>query len=392
MHVERRPARRGERDVLRRTSSNAGQRDDRRRPGLGHDHRRRSAAGRSRSTTSPSPRANRHGRRRPSPSRLGAASGQTVTVDYATANGTATAPGRLHRHQRHAHLHARADDADRHRARQRRPARRDRRDLLRQPHEPVNATIADAQGVGTIIDDDAAAGALDRRRDRHRGRTPARQRHLHGHALDAPSGRAGQRRLRDRRRHGDGARPTTRRQRHAHLRAGRDDEDGHGPGQRRHARRDRRDLLRQPLERGQRDDRRRPGRRHDHRRRRRSPTVSINDVDRRPRATAGTADATFTVTPDAASGSTVTVDYATADGTAHAPGRLHSGGGTLTFAPGRDDQDRHRPRQRRHCSTRPTRPSSSTSRTPSNATIADGAGPRARSPTTTRCPRSRSTT
>ena len=38
---------------------------------------------------------------------------------------------------------------------QRRHARRGRRDVLRQPLGRANATIADAQGVGTIIDDDA---------------------------------------------------------------------------------------------------------------------------------------------------------------------------------------------------------------------------------------------
>ena len=68
---------------------------------------------------------------------------------------TATAPARLHGDHRHADLRARA--------RPRRPitsrcngdtARRGERDVLRQPLEPVNATIADGQGLGTIIDDD----------------------------------------------------------------------------------------------------------------------------------------------------------------------------------------------------------------------------------------------
>ena len=51
-------------------------------------------------------------------------------------------------------LHARPDDEDRDRPGQRRPARRGERDVLRQPHEPVNATIADGQGLGTITDND----------------------------------------------------------------------------------------------------------------------------------------------------------------------------------------------------------------------------------------------
>ena len=38
---------------------------------------------------------------------------------------------------------------------------------------------------------------------------------------------------------------------------------------------------------------------------------------------------------DAASGRTVSVDYATADGTAQAPGDYQARTGTLTFAPGR---------------------------------------------------------
>ena len=49
---------------------------------------------------------------------------------------------------------------------------------------------------------------------------------------------------------------------------------------------------------------------------------------------AGTVDATFTVTPRAASGKTVTVDYATADGTATQPADYTQTSGTLTFTPG----------------------------------------------------------
>ncbi len=50
---------------------------------------------------------------------------------------------------------------------------------------PSNATIADGQGVGTITDDDAPAGAVDQRRDRHRGQRRDRQRDLHASRLDA---------------------------------------------------------------------------------------------------------------------------------------------------------------------------------------------------------------
>ena len=43
---------------------------------------------------------------------------------------------------------------------------------------------------------------------------------------------------------------------------------------------------------------------------------------------------TFTVTLSGASGKTVTVDYATADGTATSPADYTSAAGTVSFAPG----------------------------------------------------------
>ena len=48
----------------------------------------------------------------------------------------------------------------------------------------------------------------------------------------------------------------------------------------------------------------------------------------------GTTPATFTVTLSTESGRTVTVDYATSDGTANQPGDYQSASGTLTFSPG----------------------------------------------------------
>ena len=63
------------------------------------------------------------------------------------------------------------------------------------------------------------------------------------------------------------------------------------------------------------------------------PALSVNDVTV-TEGDAGTVDATFTVSVDTPSGRTVTVDYATADGTAHAPGDYQSRDGTLTFAAG----------------------------------------------------------
>jgi len=61
--------------------------------------------------------------------------------------------------------------------------------------------------------------------------------------------------------------------------------------------------------------------------------LSIGDVSVVERAS-GSASAAFTVTLSPASGSTVSVGYATADGTAQAPGDYLAASGTLTFAPG----------------------------------------------------------
>jgi hypothetical protein len=63
------------------------------------------------------------------------------------------------------------------------------------------------------------------------------------------------------------------------------------------------------------------------------PTLSINNVTL-AEGNAGTTSFTFTVTLSAASGLPVTVDFATADGSAIAPGDYQSQTGTLTFNPG----------------------------------------------------------
>jgi hypothetical protein len=67
------------------------------------------------------------------------------------------------------------------------------------------------------------------------------------------------------------------------------------------------------------------------------PTLSINNVSQNE-GNSGTTAFVFTVTLSAASASTVTVNYATADGTATAPGDYASTSGTLTFAPGATTQ------------------------------------------------------
>ncbi len=63
------------------------------------------------------------------------------------------------------------------------------------------------------------------------------------------------------------------------------------------------------------------------------PTLSINNVSANE-GNSGTTAFVFTVTLSAASTSTVTVNYATADGTATAPSDYAATSGTLTFAPG----------------------------------------------------------
>jgi len=67
------------------------------------------------------------------------------------------------------------------------------------------------------------------------------------------------------------------------------------------------------------------------------PSLSINDVTVLE-GDSGTTNAVFTVTLSAASGQTVSVNYATADGTATQPADYTSTSGTLTFTPGQTTQ------------------------------------------------------
>jgi hypothetical protein len=63
------------------------------------------------------------------------------------------------------------------------------------------------------------------------------------------------------------------------------------------------------------------------------PFLSINDVTVFE-GDVGTTNAVFTVTLSGPTTSTVTIDYATADGTATAPADYTANSGTLTFLPG----------------------------------------------------------
>jgi len=67
------------------------------------------------------------------------------------------------------------------------------------------------------------------------------------------------------------------------------------------------------------------------------PSVSINDVSANE-GNSGTTAFMFTVSLSNPSSQTVTVNYATADGTAQAPGDYQSASGTLTFNPGQNSQ------------------------------------------------------
>jgi hypothetical protein len=68
-----------------------------------------------------------------------------------------------------------------------------------------------------------------------------------------------------------------------------------------------------------------------------APSVSINDVTV-TEGNGGTTPATFSVTLSAASGQTISVDYASANGTATTPGDFAGASGTLTFLPGTTTQ------------------------------------------------------
>ena len=87
-----------------------------------------------------------------------------------------------------------------------------------------------------------------------------------------------------------------------------------------------------------------------------APTIIDRRTPRSPEGNAGTVNAVFTVTLSAPSGNTVTVDYATADGSAIAPGDYVSVSGTVTFNPGETTKTDHRARSTATSSSSRTRP------------------------------------
>ena len=117
-----------------------------------------------------------------------------------------------------------------------------------------------------------------------------------------------------------------------HLRARGGDAVDIGSGRRRNVLRDRRTLLREPLFGSERHDRRQPGVAtilNDDA----APSLAIDDASR-IEGNSGSANMTFTVRLAPASGSTVTVSYATSDASATALADYLSRTGTVTFSAG----------------------------------------------------------
>ena len=173
---------------------------------------------------------------------------------------------RLRRHRRERRLQSRSDDEDRHGPGARRPARRDQRELLRQPVRTGQRDDRRRAGRGHDHGRRCAACSVGQRRHRHRGQHRDRECELHRQPERAER-TGGDGRLRHCQRHRSGARRLPGRERDGHLRGRPDLEAGDGARERRHARRGERDLLRQPHEPDERDDLRRAGRGHDHGRR-----------------------------------------------------------------------------------------------------------------------------
>ena len=272
----------------------------------------------------------------------------------------------------HARPSPRPDDEDDHRRGQRRHARRGNETFFVNLSNPTNATIADGQGVGTIIDDDPLPSLSINDvtvTEGNSGTTNA----TFTVTLSAASGQAVTVDYATADGTATAGPPTTRPRAARHLRRRPDDQDRHRPVNGDTARRADETFFvnlsnptnatiadgqgrarsstttrRRPLD--QRRDRDRGQRRH------RTPSSPSPSRGQRHRA--------------------VTVDYATAERHRDAPATTPATAASSTFAPAR--------RARRSPCTwstatpldEPTRPSSSTSPSPTNATIADGQGRR----------------
>ena len=149
-------------------------------------------------------------------------------------------------------------------------------------------------------------------------------------------------------RHGDRPGRLHGRDRHAvSFAPGETTTDVHRARPRRHARRGRTRRSPSTSQRHERDDPRRPGPGHDQRRRPAALALDRRrDGDRGRRGHGRPPPSRSTLST--VSGQTVTVDYATANGTATAPGDYTAGRTRSSSPPGETTQDRHRPGPRRH--------------------------------------------
>ena len=322
--------------------------------------------------------------REPSPSRSRRERRQ-VTVDYATADGTAQWPRRLQ--ARTGTLTFAPGQTSKMVTV---PVNGDVLDETTRPssstsRNPTNATIIDGQGVGTIVDDDGlpSLSINDVTVTEGQSRTT--------NAVFTVTLRGGGEQTvtvdfatAD----GTAPHPSTTPPRREPSRSPRGHgADDHVPVVQRPPRRDRRGVHGQPLEPDERDDRRRNRRGHDHRRR---PAVALDQRRHGHRGRHRARQRDLTVALSAPSELNVTVDFATADGTATAPADYGDEWHAHLHARPRPQAGR-RSWSRATCSTRRTRPTSSTSRTRRTRRSRTG-GAWARSPTTIRCRRSRSTT
>ena len=132
---------------------------------------------------------------------------------------------------------------------------------------PVNATLGTATATGTIIDDDGPRARVGRRRVGDRGQQRHEPDGVHGQHQHGQRP-AGDRGLRDLRRHGDGTRRLSGGSGIGHDPGRRDDRDIHRAGRRRPDARSERDIRCHALAADERGARNRNGHRHDPRRRR----------------------------------------------------------------------------------------------------------------------------